>query len=202
LGYIRNFEPRVRAESILLLSLLAGLAGLQLVLPQRTIAQDNSSGAKFEVGPRYVRLPENFFLLVRKGNEVGAIRFTRIEQDVEGNGKSSYETYFQGDGSNAFLKSNVIKRFGEIEIKPMKGVHAFAWQSGQNRLYVGKWWFGCYSPSLVNMSSHFSETGEGYEFAPTSARRLAEIDSSDKGLRWFRYLADSSIILPVSGLPK
>jgi hypothetical protein len=154
------------------------------------------------MGPNYVHVPEEFFVLVRKGREIGAIRFIRIEQDAQGNGKSTYETYFQGDGSGSFLNSNVVKRTGEIDIRPMRGIHEFAWQPGQNKLWVGKWWFGCYSPSLVNMSSHFSEKDEGYEFAPTSAQNVAEIDASDKRLRWFRFNPDARIVVPVSDLPK
>jgi hypothetical protein len=186
----------------MLFSLLAALFSVQLVRSQSPLQQGYSSGAQFAMGPRYVHLPEKFFLLVRKGREVGAIRLIKIEEDAQGNGKSTYETYFQGDGSGSFMKSNVVKRSGELDIKPMSGVHAFAWRPGQDKLLVGKWWFGCYSPSLVNMSSHFSEEDEGYEFAPTSAQEIAEIDASDKRLRWFRYLPDTSITVSVSDLPK
>jgi hypothetical protein len=157
---------------------------------------------EFAMGPRYVFMPEKFFLLVRKGREIGALRFTRIEQDADGNGKSEYESFFQGDGSGSFLNSAVVKRIGEIDIKPMRGIHAFAWQPGQNKLEVGKWWFGCYSPNLVNMSLNFSEDDQGFEFAPTSAQSIAEINTTDKRLRWFRYLPNSSVDMPVSGLPK
>jgi hypothetical protein len=52
------------------------------------------------------------------------------------------------------------------------------------------------------MSSHFSEKDEGYEFAPTSAQNVAEIDASDKRLRWFRFNPDARIVVPVSDLPK
>jgi hypothetical protein len=187
---------------IMLFSLLAALFSVQLVRSQSPLKQGDSSRAQFTMGPNYVHVPEEFFVLVRKGREIGAIRFVRIEQDAQGNGKSTYETYFQGDGSGSFLNPNVVKRTGEIDIKPMRGIHAFAWQPGQNKLWVGKWWFGCYSPSLVNMSSHFSEKDEGYEFAPTSAQNIAEIDASDKRLQWFRFDPDARIIVPVSNLPK
>jgi hypothetical protein len=82
------------------------------------------------MGPNYVHVPEEFFVLVRKGREIGAIRFIRIEQDAQGNGKSTYETYFQGDGSGSFLNSNVVKRTGEIDIRPMRGIHEFACAAG------------------------------------------------------------------------
>jgi hypothetical protein len=187
---------------IMLLSLLAAVFSAQLVRSQSPLKQSDSPRAQFTMGPNYVHVPEEFFVLVRKGREIGAIRFIRIEQDAQGNGKSTYETYFQGDGSGSFLNSNVVQRTGEIDIRPMRGIHEFAWQPGQNKLWVGKWWFGCYSPSLVNMSSHFSEKDEGYEFAPTSAQNVAEIDASDKRLRWFRFNPDARIVVPVSDLPK
>lgn len=175
---------------------------VQAVCAQSQAKQAAPSQPEFAMGPRYVLMPEKFFLLVRKGRDIGAVRFTKIGQDADGNGKSRYESYFQGDGSGSFLSSNVIKRTEEIEIKPMRGIHAFAWQPGQNRLWIGKWWFGCYSPSLVNMSLHFSENDDGFEFAPTSAISVEEINLSDKRLRWFRYAPDASISMPVSNLPK
>jgi hypothetical protein len=52
------------------------------------------------------------------------------------------------------------------------------------------------------MTSHFSEKDEGFEFAPTSAQTVAEIDANDKRLRWFRYDPDTRIEVPVSDLPK
>jgi hypothetical protein len=178
------------------------LLGIQPVSAQAQANKAAPSQPEFAMGPRYALMPEKFFLLVRKGREIGAIRFTKVEQDADGNGKSTYESYFQGDGSGSFLNSNVVKRTDEIEIKPMRGIHAFAWQPGQNKLWVGKWWFGCMGPSLVNMSSHFSENDEGFEFAPTSAQSVAEINFTDKGLRWFRYNPDASVDVPVSNLPK
>jgi hypothetical protein len=152
--------------------------------------------------PRYVLLPEKFFLLVRRGSELGAIRFTRIDSDPVGNGKATYESYFQADGSGSFVTPNVVKRSGVIDIRSMRGIHAFAWQPGQNKLRVGTWWFGCLGPGTINMSSRFAEKDNRFEFAPTSARSLEEIDASDKRLRWFRYEPDARIRLPVSDVPR
>jgi hypothetical protein len=177
-----------------------------LVLAQsQAVSQSNESGEvsnpHFSIGPRYVNIPEKLFLLVRKGPSVGAIRLTHIERDARGDGKANYESYFQGDGSGSFVAPNVVKRTGEIDIKPMKGVHAFAWQPGQNKLWVGKWWFGCLSPSTMNMSSHFSEKDEGYEFAPTSAKDLKDVNAADPRLHWYRFDPDKRITVPVSELP-
>jgi len=188
---------------ILLTALLTISIATQPVHAQSHAEQGHVSTGQFDIGPRYLHMPANFFVLVRKGREVGAVRFTKIEQDVKGIGHSTYESYFQSDGSGSFLASNVAKRFGEIDIKPMRGVsHSLTWQPGQVKLRVGNWWFGCLSPSLFNMSSHFSEKDDGYEFAPTSAQNITEIDASDKRLRWFRFDPNARISVPVSDLPK
>jgi hypothetical protein len=173
-------------------------ARLQLPL----LEQSDVAKAQFVLGPRYIHMPEQLFLLVRKGSKIGAVKFTKIEQDAFGNGKSTYESYFQGDESRSFLAANVVKRSGEIYIKPMKGFHPFAWQPGQNKLWIGKWWFGCLSPSLINMSLHFSEKGNGFEFAPTSVREIGQVHAADKRIRWFRYDANARITVPVSDLPR
>jgi hypothetical protein len=88
-------------------------------------------------------VPEGFFLLVRKGREIGAIRFTSIRQNAPPIGKSTYEAYFQGDGSGRFAGTGVVRRSGEIDIRPMRGIsHSLTWQPGPDKLRVGNWWFG------------------------------------------------------------
>jgi hypothetical protein len=191
----------MRVVSVFTLALVA-LIDVRPVSIQAQIAQAVPSASEFVMGPNYVLMPEKFFVLVRMGKQIGAIRFTKIERDGDNNGKSNYESYFQGDESGSLVKANVIKRSGEIEIKPMRGIHAFAWQPGQNKLWVGKWWFGCLGPSLVNMSEHFSEDDKGYEFAPTSAHSISEIDTTDTRLRWFRFNTNARVRVPVSGLAK
>jgi len=163
---------------------------------------NSAQPVEFVVGPSYVRIPTNFFILVRKGKQIGAIRLTKVLLDDNNNGQSTYESYFQGDGSGLLTKQNIAKRVGAIEIKPMRGIHAFAWQPGPNRLWVGPWWFGCLGPNLVNMSEHFSEEDTGYEFAPTSAQNISEIDTADRRLKWYRYDSDKSIRLEAPTLPK
>ena len=170
---------------------------------QTSADQHISSAIHFDIGPRYVHMPEGYFVLVRKGKSMGAIRLIRITQSAPNLGRATYESYFQGDGSGSFRNSSVIRRSGELDIKPLKGIsHSMMHQPGQDKLWVGKWWFGCLSPSLINMSSHFSDNDEDYEFAPTSARDVTEIDVSDKTLRWFRYDANAHVTVSVPDLPK
>jgi hypothetical protein len=190
-------------KTMLLISLIAASFGAQPFRAQSPTEQVDGSKAQFDMGPYSVHMPEKFFVLVRKGREIGAIRLTKIKLDSDGNGESAYESYFQGDGSGSFMNSNVVKRSGEITSKPVRSItHTLSWEPGQHRLWVGKWWFGCMSPTLIPMSPHYSKKDEGFEFAPTSAQNITEIDASDKRLRWFRFDPDTRISVQVSDLPK
>ncbi len=192
-------------RTIATLSMLVAAATYQSAhgqLPTSAVKDEEPVQAQFAMGPRYAYIPEGYFLLIRKGTALGAIRLVSIHQDTLGNGSSTYESYFQSDGSGSFLTATVVRRAGKIDIRPLVGLHPFNWQPGQDRLRVGDWWFGCPTPSLVNMSGHFAVKDQGYEFAPTSAKDIHEVDALDKRLKWFRYDENTEVIMPVASLPK
>ena len=154
-----------------------------------------------------VTMPVGAFLLIRKDGQIAAIRLTSIDPAAtQYLGKSTYESFFQPDRSGLLSARNVDHRTGEVDIRPTKGVHAVYLHTGGNRdAHVGKWTFRFVFPSLMVMSdaSFWSGFGDhGYEFAPTSACTLSEIDAADKQLRWFRWDRSTQIILPLSDLPK
>ena len=159
---------------------------------------------QFVVGPGEVLLPKGVFLLVRKGHEIGAIRFTSIERGCGvATGKARYESYFQADGSDSFRSSNVRKRTGNNELRPLKGIGELSFQTGNDKVHVGHWLFLSSSPGAVSMWPYRgSHKDYGYEFAPTSARDVAEIDAFDKRLHWYRFDDNSRIEVPIADLPK
>ena len=170
---------------------------------QSEIELEKSFATEFVVGPSAMRIPQGFFLLIRKGQKIGAIRFTYIERRKDGLGKASYESYFQSDGSFSFDSPNVRKQTGEINVKPLKGFHPLAFQFGKTKVRVGEWAFEAATPRLLFMFPYGrSDKDYGYEFAPTSAQNIEEIDASDKGIRWFKYDDNSSVKLSVSDIPK
>src|SRR5689334_16969286 len=57
--------------------------------PPISAGHDDASPGQFTVGPRFGLVPERFFLLIRKGHELGAIHFTMIERDSSGNGRAA-----------------------------------------------------------------------------------------------------------------
>src|SRR5205807_3245695 len=120
---------------------------------------------QFVVGPGEVLAPKGVFLLIRKGQEIGAIRFTNIQRGKEvGTGKASYESYFQSDGSGLFRSPNIQKQTGFIDLKPLKGIGRASFQFGKDKVQVGKWAFRSGYPGRINMWPYRgSEKDYGYE---------------------------------------
>lgn len=162
---------------------------------------------RFVVSLRTVRLPIGAFLLVRKNGQVGAIRLTGIDPAAtEWLGKSTWESFFQPDRSGSLQAKNVVRLTGELDVRSPKGVHSlYSYGAGQRDAHIGKWTFSFGSPTLMPMSdaSFWAGRGDhGYEFAPTSACSLSEIDTTDKRLRWFRWDRSTQVTLPLADLPK
>jgi hypothetical protein len=170
---------------------------------------DNRAGdlaTQFRIGGSSIQLPIGAFLLVRKNGEVGAIRLTNIDSKAtEYLGKSTYESFFPADHAGLFRggSPNVIRQGGQLEIKPEGGfIRGFAYQPGPHKARIGGWSFPFASPSVMGMSAYHHNGDQGYEFAPTSACDVSEIDAADKRLRWFRYDPNASVILPLAKLLK
>jgi len=196
------------ALRIFSLCVLGALAPIRTMVhpgevPQSKIVPDTSNDA-FIAGPRYMYLPKGAFLLVRKGDQFGAFRFIDINPiGPDSHGTATYESYFLSTGARSFVNGQLVRRSGEIRFGHHWVVsHTIQGQSRQAKLWVGPWWFGCGSLHLVNMGEHFDEKSDGFQFAPTSATKIEEIDFSDSRLRWLSYDDNSSIHLPISGLAK
>jgi len=164
----------------------------------------NAETNQFVMGPGEVRIPTGVYLLIRKGSQVGAVRFTSAQPNsAPGTGTASYESYFPADASGSFRSAASRKQSGEINLKPLKGIGRFAFQTGKDLVKVGDWSFRSTAPGAINMWPYRgSQKDYGFEFAPTSARQVGEIDASDKHLRWFRFDPNSRVNLLVSDLPK
>ena len=194
--------PKTRLPVLVLIAILSRQQAVRAQSPQPGPGSSESA-MKFVVGPSSVLMPSGIFLLVRKGKEIGAIRFTGIGHGASaGVGKASYDSYFQGDGSGSLAASNVIKQSGEINVERLKGVGRVSFQFGKTKVRIGKWSFACNYPGRLDMWPYYRDQRDyGYEFAPTSARDVNEIDSADARLRWFKFDPNTRVDVPVSDLP-
>ncbi len=195
-----NLQPSVERRCSWRVVIIVVLSSV-LLLPGQIVPV---SAEQFVVGSGEVVLPKGVFLLVRKSGEIGALRFSAIQQGKEvGTGSATYESYLLADGSNSFRSSNIQRRTGNNELKPLKGIGRISFQPGRDRVRIGHWSFRSTSPGTVSMWPYRgSQRDYGYEFAPTSARDVREIDPTDERLRWFRYDRNSRVAMPVANLPK
>jgi len=179
-----------------------GWGNAQLRCPMDS--RDGNLATQFVVKGGSVKMPVGAFLLIRKDGKIGAIRLTNVDPvSTELEGKSSYESYFQGDGSGSLTTANALKQTGQLDLKPLKGIGRLAFQTGQNKGRVGKWSFAFATPTAIHMWPFRGDLHDyGYEFAPTSACDLSEIDVHDNRLRWFRFDLYAHVILPLADLPK
>lgn len=196
----------LRAKSLVLFLSGTLFISAQADLPHQggAVGSPDIQAVRFVVGPRAVGVPKGAFLLVRKGKAFGAIKFTSIEPgEIKLMGKAAYESFFQGDGSGSFLSANVVKRSGELSTKPLTGIGRFSFGGGKRKLQIGDWAFAYHFPAWVSMWPFGKdERDHGYEFAPTSAREITEVDVFDKRLQWFKYDSNTSTTLLLSDLAK
>jgi hypothetical protein len=155
-----------------------------------------------------VNLPVGKFLLIRKGNEVGALRLTRISQDTktkprarEWLGTVAYESYF-ADTGNLLGNSSVVKVSDELRFGRIKGFgFHYSWQSGNMTARVGLWKFLFFDEDGMFMTTidrwHGADYDSGLEFAPTGVTELAHINPQDPRLHWYRRDPNTDIPCPV-----
>jgi len=200
-----NRSDRALAVPLILgFVLSAALANAQAGCSGDNGAHDSAD--QFAIRSTSIKMPVGAFLLVRKNGEIGAIRLTNIDSKAtEYLGRSTYESFFPADRSGLFPSGSpkVIRQSGELELKPEGGlVRGFAYQPGAHKALIGRWSFSFPYPSMLGMSAYHHTGDQGYEFAPTSACDLSQIDANDKRLRWFRYNPNANVVLPLADLAK
>ena len=172
--------------------------------------QDKRSDAdatQFRLSIGTVTMPVGAFLLVRKGTQLGVIRLTSLTPGANrAEGRSNYESFFLPNQVTSVTESGVAHKTGDVYIGETVGVHAvFVHTKGHSQAFIGPWKFYFSYPDLIPMSRGSFWKGyhdEGFEFAPTSACQVSEIDATDKRLRWFRWDKTTQVNLPLSELPK
>lgn len=200
-------EQRLR---VLVGVLLAGaLVNVYGRAQQTRCPQDKRSGAdatQFKVSIGALTMPVGALLLVRNGSQLGAIRITSVEPAAKYEGKSNYESFFLPDKTTSFAGSGVDHQTGDIYIGETVGVHAvYVHTKGHYRTKSGPWTFWFPFPTTIDMSPATFWKGphdQGFEFAPTSACEVSQIDVTDKRLRWFRWDKTTQVDLPLAELPK
>lgn len=146
-----------------------------------------------------VASPLGYFLLVRKGNNACAVRFTNFWRDndekkptVFSSGQENvyaeHEWYFQGDGSFDFTKDNVKHGNGKVHDGPSYGIGRAAFKfhlplqvkCGEVPMF---WRY----PTRLLFEDNAGLWDKEIEIAPTKWKTIGEVNFKSPILLWTRY---------------
>ena len=128
-----------------------------------------------------ISMPLGRILLARKGSDCCAMKFTDTWLgETEDDHYSSYELYYQGDGSCDFTWSTVLTERGELYFPRIRyifpGIH---YQKGRNSILK------CGEMKLNWL--YIASIGiEKYELAPTPWKSIEEVDIRDPRVHWYK----------------
>jgi hypothetical protein len=203
--HVHDQRGSLRSFCLAALTLLLSVAALTQVAKSQLIRNG------FCVHGAGVNFPIDQFLLVRKGDQLGAIKLTGILPDTQNKPKASewlgtvnYESYFTSNSKAPFafgpMRSDKLV-FGRIK---GFGFH-YSHQSGNLKAQVGPWGFWFFYPNGMFMTSVDFWSGvnhdSGLEFAPTSAKTVGQLDPNDSRLHWYHYDGNSDFPCPLSTPP-
>jgi hypothetical protein len=190
------------------LKLTLAIAVCNLFLAAPGCSQTPTGRQGFCVHGSGVNLPIGKFLLIRKGNQVGALRLTRITRDTttkpragEWLGTVAYESYF-AEGSRPLNDSSATKTSEKLKFGRIKGFgFHYSFQSGNMTARVGPWKFLFFDEDGMFMTAYDRWNGidhdSGLEFAPTGSTDLASANPQDPRLHWYRQDPNTDIPCPV-----
>ena len=137
-----------------------------------------------------VQVPLGRILLIRKGSDCFALKFTRLwSQKNRSERFSAYEVYHQGDGTGDFLKKNVTMTEGKTSRLPLKGpFRPYIYQPGDIFVKCGPYKLILGYKTFVGFMPPDKGLGEyGFELAPTPWTDIKEVNVNDSRVKWYRY---------------
>jgi hypothetical protein len=150
------------------------------------------------VTPVNASAPIGRFLLIRRGKDVCAVRFTEFHRGHDAkpptvwhSGEESlyaeYDWYYQGDGSGDFAKPHVKSGHSKLSQKSLVGIGRLSFQTGTIRVRCGPFKLMWDYPNSVAFDEGTRLADSGIELAPTKWREIAEVNPHDPRLQWYRY---------------
>lgn len=152
------------------------------------------------------RAPFERMLLVRRGKDLCALRFTEFHRGRDAqlpsmfhSGEESfyaeYDWYYQGDGSGNLGKENVKSGHEKLAQEALIGIGRLAFQLGETRVKCGPFKLHWGYTTSVAFYEGSQSKDDGIELAPTKWRSVSEIDLSYSRLKWYRYDPKGEVII-------
>jgi hypothetical protein len=155
-----------------------------------------------------VNLPIGKFLLIRNGDQIGALRITKIVHDeaskprgTEWLGTVDYESYYLPSRSTSFANPGAKVYSGQLTFGRFKGFgFHYSWQSGHQYARVGPWKFLFFNQDGMFTTAvsfwHGIDDDSGLRFAATSNTHIASVNPDDSELHWYGYDNNRDIPCP------
>jgi len=151
-----------------------------------------SGSNEVHIGNTAIVMPLGRILLVRKGSDYCAIKFTKFWSEntsevstlfvAAGSDEyAMYESYYQGDKTGDFTKKNVQFKKEKLSHTKPRGIGRLAFSFGNYEIKCGTIkleWFGEGGVSFYK---------DGIELAPTQWTDISQVNVFDPILRWYRY---------------
>jgi len=150
-----------------------------------------SNPDKVHIGPNGVVMPLGRFVLVRKGIEHGAVKFTEFWLGkTEDDRYANYISYYQADGSGDLTKENVKVTREQLVDRRFWGIGRLSFPVGHRNLDVRCGpikMFWSWGGSLYFFSWGQRQGDYGIELAPTKWTDISQVNVFDPRLKWYRY---------------
>jgi hypothetical protein len=143
------------------------------------------------IGPHYIEMPIGRIFLIRKDNTYGAIKFIKswtgwTKDDLY----TTYDSWFQDDGSGDFSKKNVKFENRNASIT-LWGIGRLSFNLGDSEVHCGMFKLSWGYKYLVEFFGQSPCTSDcGVEIAPTKWKDIKEINVLDPRLKWYKYDKD------------
>jgi hypothetical protein len=180
---------------LLIIIILSFLAMQIETSGEQTVGSQLKTNELFEsddvhIGPNAIGVPLGRIILIRKGAEYGAVKFTDFwfGKTVH-HWYGKYESYYQGDGTGDFSKKNVLSRKGDVSTLPPIGWGGLHCTLDNPNLRCGPFKLA-WSPKSTVYFFYFGQGGQrdyGIELAPTKWAVISQVNVFDPRLEWYRY---------------
>lgn len=150
--------------------------------------------------------PLGYYLLVRRGSDLCAIKFTGVwrgndasEPTAFHGGEESYrleyDWHYMPDFDGKWPPAKMKAGHSQADSKALVGIGRFAFQTGKDEVFCGPVRLSWSAPSTLAFGRAGKEQGDyGYEMAVTKWKKFDEIRPDAPYLKWYRYDVKREVI--------
>lgn len=168
-----------------------------------------------EIYPGGVRAPIGRFLLMRRGKDLCALRFTEFHRGHDAkpptlfhSGHESfyaeYDWFYMQNEEGSFTGPKVDSGHRKVDRQPLVGLMwgRLGFQLGTTEVKCGPFYPKWSYPSMINFYEGTDSFFSGIELAPTKWKEISEVNPRDPRLIWYRYNEEQQhIFIPLEDLP-